>query len=116
MRSPRVTVLAVAVLVLAVFLPQLVDGTATIQPGPRQIVVVRETAEDSPEFNTMKLGLRASEAMEEHTLYFYDDDQPAAEGFAPGVTISTLEGRELYHGDIPTSADTFVNLVQRFGG
>ena len=116
MRSPRVTVLAVAVLVLAVFLPQLVDGTATIQPGPRQIVVVRETAEDSPEFNAMKLELRASEAMSQHTLYFYDDDQDAAEGFPPGVTISTLEGRELYHGSIPTSAGDFVALVKRYGG
>ena len=123
MRRKISTTLAAVLLLFAAYLQWHGGGTALFTPpGPRTVVVLRETADDGWKFNAMKTDLRNSEAMEKHDLRFYDDDAEIGElsNAFGGVELPAIailaSGNVLHVGPMPESAESVIALVQKWGG
>ncbi len=102
-------------------------------PGVRQVVIVHEAQEQTPEFSRMAVALRVGKPAEYlkskgHTLLILDDDAIAADGKPsplldpfrplnpPELIVVKPPASVLYRGKLPDTADEVIAEVQRHGG
>jgi len=91
--------------------------------GPRQVVVLHETADSSWQWNALLLALRARVG-EENKLYIYDDDANIGDGLKevfrgqslPAIAVLTMKGKVVHVGDMPSDIEDALALIKKHGG
>lgn len=100
--------------------------------GKRSALIIHETAETTPDLARMLTALRDGEQAKyldskSHKLAIFDDDDPVVtaagwrphlEGMKlPATFIMDAETKVLLHkGELPPSADAFIELIKKHGG